>query len=106
MSYFQDDDPQCVCGVFLSEHSMLGCSDGFITPQDWEVEKQRIYDQVLMENDGSYYDPDGDGDCQDICEDDMGVYTDRDRGDCGCDDDGPDPLEDFGYFGYEGLHEE
>lgn len=38
-----DDDPQCVCGVYRSEHAMLayGCS-GFTTKGQWESEKSWI----------------------------------------------------------------
>ena len=37
-----DDDPQCVCGVYRSEHSMMGCSEGFQTPEQWEREREFI----------------------------------------------------------------
>lgn len=37
-----DDDPQCVCGVYRSEHAMMGCSEGFQTAKAWESEKEFI----------------------------------------------------------------
>lgn len=37
-----DDDPQCVCGVYRSEHAMMGCPEGFQTAKQWEAEKEFI----------------------------------------------------------------
>lgn len=49
----EDEDPQCVCGVYLSEHAMMGCADGFVTMEQWEQEMKAIerraaylYDEV------------------------------------------------------------
>jgi hypothetical protein len=36
----EDDDPRCVCGVYLSEHSLCGCPDGFQTPKQYEASKK------------------------------------------------------------------
>jgi len=48
----EDDDPQCVCGVYRSEHAMMGCQEGFQTAEQWRSEKQVIYDHVRMEDEG------------------------------------------------------
>ncbi len=37
-----DDDPQCVCGVYRSEHRMLGCPEGFQTAESWDQEREFI----------------------------------------------------------------
>ena len=34
-----DDDPQCVCGVYRSEHRAMGCREGFQTPEQWKSER-------------------------------------------------------------------
>lgn len=44
-----DDDPRCVCGVYLSEHSAMGCPDGFQTPRQWERTKAEIGRRVHEE---------------------------------------------------------
>ena len=54
----EDIDPQCICGVYHSEHSMLGCSDGFMTPEDWERQKAAMRDRII-EDDGYIYDDEG-----------------------------------------------
>jgi hypothetical protein len=47
-----DDDPQCVCGTYRSEHSMMGCGEGFQRAGSWAVEREWIqYDAQ-----SSYYD--------------------------------------------------
>ena len=38
----EDDDPQCVCGVYRSEHAMMGCKEGFQTPAQWESGMKRM----------------------------------------------------------------
>jgi hypothetical protein len=38
----EDDNPQCVCGVYLSEHTLCGCPEGFQTPAQWEKERESI----------------------------------------------------------------
>jgi hypothetical protein len=46
-----DDDPQCVCGTYRSEHAMMGCGN-FQTAQQWDRERQRIHEFVQREIDG------------------------------------------------------
>jgi hypothetical protein len=48
----EDDDPRCVCGVYLSEHALLGCDKGFTTPKEWEAEKRLIQRLARLEEDG------------------------------------------------------
>ena len=38
----EDDDPQCVCGVYRSEHALLGCPEGFQTAREWNRERDFI----------------------------------------------------------------
>lgn len=37
-----DDDPQCVCGAYRSEHALCGCKDGFQTAEEWASEREFI----------------------------------------------------------------
>ena len=39
---YEDDDPICVCGTARSEHSMMGCHEGFQTAEEWEREREFI----------------------------------------------------------------
>ncbi len=47
-----DDDPVCVCGVYLSEHALCGCPEGFQTPDQWREERERIYASVSYDEEG------------------------------------------------------
>jgi len=51
-----DDDPYCVCGVALSEHGLLGCQEGFQTPEQWNRERDAIREHIWS---GGDYDDDG-----------------------------------------------
>jgi len=55
----EDDDPQCVCGVYLSEHRMMGCPEGFQTSAQWEKERQAIRERVDRDYYGDAYDWEG-----------------------------------------------
>jgi len=46
-----DDDPRCVCGVYLSEHALCGCPEGFQLPTDWEWERAVIRERAFREYD-------------------------------------------------------
>lgn len=52
-----DDDPRCVCGVYRSEHALLGCPEGFQTAASWKVERDQIREGIFAEDDGDWYDP-------------------------------------------------
>lgn len=39
-----DDDPQCDCGVYRSEHALCGCPEGFQSKGSWAVERDFIRD--------------------------------------------------------------
>jgi hypothetical protein len=41
-----DDDPRCVCGVYRSEHALMGCPEGFQTPNQWASEREAIRARV------------------------------------------------------------
>lgn len=48
----EDDDPQCgACGVYRSEHTLCGCSDGFITADAWRVEREAIRERAFRATD-------------------------------------------------------
>lgn len=61
----KDDDPQCVCGVYRSEHSAMGCPEGFQTPAQWAEEREQIRAQAFAEADDDYDRYDGDEDVDD-----------------------------------------
>jgi hypothetical protein len=75
----EDDDPRCVCGVYRSEHSMMGCPEGFQTPASWEVERAAIREEAYRdaygfdrhddETDDQYYQSRGEYYCK------HGVYV-------------------------------
>jgi hypothetical protein len=50
-----DDDPQCVCGVYRSEHGMMGCTEGFQTAGSWAVERKAIQAMSDDEFERRYY---------------------------------------------------
>jgi hypothetical protein len=52
-----DDDPQCVCGVWESEHRAMGCGN-FQRRVQWEVEKAFIQSLDDDQFDAIYH-PDG-----------------------------------------------
>lgn len=52
----EDDDPQCVCGWYRSEHMMGGCRQ-FQTAEQWEREKEWL--QNLSDEDYDRIYPDG-----------------------------------------------
>ena len=63
----EDDDPRCVCGVYRSEHAMMGCADGFQTPAEWEATKRQMQadaDRQDREERG-FYDEDDEPDVDD-----------------------------------------
>lgn len=45
----EDDDPRCVCGVYRSEHAMMGCPEGFQTAKQWDDERSAIHRFAEME---------------------------------------------------------
>ena len=44
----EHDDPRCACGVYLSEHPLCGCPEGFQTEAQWAADRKRIYQRVAM----------------------------------------------------------
>lgn len=51
-----DEDPQCVCGVYRSEHGLMGCPEGFQTKESWDRERDAIRDHIMR---GGDYDDEG-----------------------------------------------
>lgn len=74
---YEDDDPQCVCGVYRSEHSAMGCPEGFQTPAQWEAERARIAQQANRDEEGYWlYGDDEDDDEAEDDEPDEREYDD------------------------------
>jgi len=46
----EDDDPQCACGVHLSEHALCGCPEGFQTRESWGKERAGIYERAMRDD--------------------------------------------------------
>ena len=61
----EEDDAQCVCGVYRSEHAMMGCPEGFQTPAQWEKEKRAIWDALEAEDRDGRYREDYEYECKD-----------------------------------------
>ena len=92
-----DDDPQCVCGVYLSEHAAMGCSEGFQTPTEWNAWKRDVL-PILLRQEDPYYEADYEEYCVDVCSNPDSADADT-IFDCGCVSPDEDQREDFGYFG-------
>jgi hypothetical protein len=50
----EDDDPQCACGTYRSEHAMMGCGN-FQTPEQCDRERQQI--QAFVREINGYIEP-------------------------------------------------